>query len=236
MSERDRLIPSALEPDDGPPRTTSTARYVVSRRALIAWLVTQRDRMKWLAFTGSMIALCSSLSGCGSSSINANNPIEVTGRIESTRDELTIVMKQDDVTQVTSYTGPNCAENPVDHIVLIRAWQTRDEPATYQIYVSDRYTHERLQGGIGGKLYDTAHDIDGNALPTEVLARSVNWCGTNECQYIEAVGIAITRPYLEDRIARGLTLKISGTRGDATADVPAAYVRAFLKRVPEQGM
>ncbi|MBX3302870.1 MAG: hypothetical protein KF693_11705 [Nitrospira sp.] len=160
----------------------------------------------------------------------------MTSHIEITRDEFTIVIKQDEVTKVTSYTGPNCAKNPVDHIVLIRAWQTRDEPVTYQIYVSDRYTHEQLHGGIGGKLYDTVHDIDGNVLPTEVLSRSVSWCGKNECQYVEAVGVAITRPYLEDRIARGLTLKIGGTRGSATANVPAAYVQAFLKRVPEQGI
>lgn len=101
--------------------------------------------------------------------------------------------------------------------------------------MSDRYIHERLRSVTGGKLYHTAHEIDGDALPTEVLSRSVNWCGKDECQYVEVVGIAITRPYLEDRIAQGLTLKISGTRGEEIVNVPAAYVQAFLKRVPEQG-
>lgn len=191
--------------------------------------------MKWMVFTGYMVSLCFSLSGCAFSSIDEHKPLEVTSRIEVTREEFKIAVTQDESTKVTSYTGPNCAENPVDHIVLIRARQIGDEPVMYQIYVSDRYIHERLRSGTGGKLYHTAHEIDGDALPTEVLSRSVNWCGKDECQYVEVVGIAITRPYLEDRIAQGLTLKISGTRGEEIVNVPAAYVQAFLKRVPEQG-
>ena len=182
--------------------------------------------MKWMVFTGYMVSLCFSLSGCAFSSIDENRPLEVTSRIEVTRNEFKIDIKQDESTKVTSYTGPNCAENPVDHIVLIRARQIEDEPVMYQIYVSDRYIHERLRSGMGGKLYHTAHDIDGDALPTEVLSRSVNWCGKDECQYVEVVGVA-SRPYLEDRIARDSSEDQRHKRRKSSARLPMC--RHFLE-------
>lgn len=92
--------------------------------------------MKWMVFTGYMVSLCFSLSGCAFSSIDEHKPLEVTSRIEVTREEFKIAVTQDELTKVTSYTGPNCAENPVDHIVLIRARQIGDEPVMYQIYVT----------------------------------------------------------------------------------------------------
>ncbi len=192
--------------------------------------------MKWLVRMGFTISVCSSLSGCASTLKTENNPVEVSRHIQVKHDAFQIVIKQDESTKVTSYTGPNCAKNPIDHIVLIRAWQTGETPLTYQVYVSDQYTHERKRGGIDGKPTNTAYDIDGNTLPADVLSRDVNWCGKDLCQYVEAVGVAVTRPYLEDRIGRGLTLKISGTSGEGIVNVPAAYVQAFLKKVSEHGI
>ncbi len=181
--------------------------------------------MKQYCATVIILCLCYSLSGCASPSINANDPQEVSRHIK---------VQQDEYMKSTSYTGPNCADDQTNHIVLIRAWKTRDEIVTYQIYLSDMYTYARLQGGTGWKFYSLAHDIDGNSLPTATISRHVNWCGRYTCQYQEIVGVTITRKYLEDRSDRGLSIKISGTGGQGIATVPAAYVQAFIDNVPDR--
>lgn len=186
-------------------------------------MLKQKEHRPLIGLSVPLVFLLTAI-GCASPPINANDPAQV-GR--------NILVEHDDFQKVTTYTGPNCAADQSNHVLLIRAFKTRSETVAFQVYLSDTYTYEQLRGGSGWKFYSMAHDNDGNSLPTDVISRHVNWCGRNVCEYLEIVGVRITRQYLEDHANRGLSMKISGAGGHSIATVPAAYIQAFLRRVPD---
>ncbi|MGC4097096.1 MAG: hypothetical protein QM706_08270 [Nitrospira sp.] len=183
--------------------------------------------MKELIRSGMVLFLGFALSNC----VSPPNDLRSTNALRDVI--IPIDVKHDALTKRTSYTGPNCAEHPADHIVLIRAWITPDAEGTYQVYISDTYTDAQSRNGKGWLLYDRVQDLEGTAFSAEVLSRQVNWCAKNTCQYVEAVGVTISRQYLQDRADRGITLRISGSGGEAIAKISSTYLQAFLKRVPE---
>lgn len=170
------------------------------------------------------LAILVTVAGCAAPRINAHDPVQV-GR--------NILVEHDDFKKITTYTGPNCAADQPTDALFIRAFKTSSETVAFQVYVSDIYTHEHLRGGPGWRFYSAAHDRDGNTLPMDLISRHVNWCGRYVCEYLEVVGVRVTRSYLEDRANQGLSMKISGTGGEEIVSIPAAYIQAFLKRVPD---
>lgn len=161
-------------------------------------------------------------SGCAYA-INWNDPQAIASRVR---------IEPDEFTKVTSFIGPNCAADTfAGDMVAIRAWKSREGTLEYQVYVKDAYTYEIIRGGSGWRHYTEAYDSDGNRLTTRIISRTLDWCGRNVCAYIESLGIDVTKAYLEERSARGMIFKISGTAGEEVFSIPPAYVQAFLSVV-----
>lgn len=161
------------------------------------------------------------LSGCGPRIINWDNPQEAASRIE---------IKHDPFQKVTTITGPNCASNPQEDALMLRAWRLDSGRTEIQIYVSDEYTYEIMRSGVGWRFYTLAHDSEGHELPVVQISRAVNWCGRYKCSYLEVVGVTITREYLVAHEATGIILKISGKGGEYIVTIPGPYIQAFLKQ------
>lgn len=185
------------------------------RRAPTARAVRFGDRRLYV-----LIALTFLFSGSGCAQrINWSDPQAISSHVR---------VVNDPYKKVTSYTGPNCAQDPLNDNVNLRAWHSSAGEWTYQIYVDDEYSYEIVRGGTGWRLYSAFHDLDGNNLPIMKISSALNWCGRNVCSYQETLGITVARTYLEDRKDRGLQFKISGRGGEETFYIPAAYVQAFL--------
>lgn len=162
-----------------------------------------------------------SLPGCVHP-INWNNPIEIANAVR---------IEQDDFKKMTTFTGPNCAADQPDDIVRLRSWKLRGSTLGYQIYVSDEYTYPIGGRRPGWRLYSEVFDSDGNRLPTTLINRHLDWCGSNVCSYIETLGVDIGISYLEARKDRGIKFKISGNNGEEVFSIPPAYIQAFLSVV-----
>ena len=172
-------------------------------------------------FIASLIAaMIITLSGCAAKQLNLTDPSEIAAKIQVQRDTFK---------QTTMFEGPNCAPNPRETIILLRAWKPfNSDDLTYQLYLSDEYTYEIMRGGVGWRFYATTHDSEGIALPTTQISRAVNWCGRYVCSYREIVGATVTRPYLDAHKDQGITIKVSGKGGENIFVVPATYIQAFL--------
>ena len=165
-----------------------------------------------------LVLFCVSIAGCAQS-INWNDPLAIANKVE---------IRKDDFKKVTSFIGPNCALDEPSDTLMLRAFKGRENSIEYQIYVADEYLYEIIRGGSGWRYYSSAHDSDGNSLGVTVIARQVDWCGSYKCSYVEILGLGVTREYLEERKARGITFKISGKNGEEVFSIPATYVQAFL--------
>lgn len=50
-----------------------------------------------------------------------------------------IQTEKDPFRKLTTLRGPNCAKNPADDLVIIRAFTVENSPTSYQIYIDDTY-------------------------------------------------------------------------------------------------
>lgn len=167
-------------------------------------------------------SLLLTLSGCAPRVINWADPQETASRIQTNYDQFK---------KVTTITGPNCAPNPQEDALMIRAWKLESGRIELQIYVSDEYTYEIMRSGIGWRFYSIAHDSEGQQLPVVQISRAANWCGRYNCSYLEVVGVTVTREYLEAHETSGITMKISGKGGEHIVTIPGPYIQAFLKQI-----
>lgn len=134
---------------------------------------------------------------------------------------------RDDFKKQTKFEGANASPN---NSMYLRAW--RDERAgttTFQIFVTSFYSTE-------WRHYNEAYDSDGNRFDFESISRKVDSClGARGCYYEEAVGLNVSRKYLEDHEDTGIRYKVSGKIGEFTGFLPAAYVKGFLMSVDKAG-
>lgn len=166
----------------------------------------------------AVLFLTLSLSGCAHR-INWNDPADIAKSMQ---------VKRDDFRKVTSYIGPNCAQDPISNVVKLRAFSGRDGVTEYQVYVENEYTSDIGRSGSGWRFYDNAFDSDGNRLALTQISRQVTTCGRYRCFHMEIVGLEVNRAYLEERTSQGLSVKIGGTGGEAVLAIPSAYIQAFL--------
>lgn len=174
------------------------------------------------------------LSACAS--LNVNDPEAVTAAISVRRDEFE---------KLTEYIGPNAVPYSLAQWfwpdkVLIRAWKgdalealkvaLKDDPdakdlksTIYQIYVEDSFVGD-------WRFYNSAYDANGNRLNTTLISRDVG-CRGSSCQYVEQLGLEITREYLEKNKETGIRFKISGKFGENIFFIPSGYIKAFLSVV-----
>ncbi len=165
------------------------------------------------------------LSGCfRRPQINWTNPAETQGRVQIT---------QDDFKKITNYKGPNIEKLDQGHYdkVFIRAWRAqKDKKTSYQIYVSDTYSN--FYTGGSWKSLSEAYDSNGTKFDLIKIDTDVS-CGRHYCQHTEDVGLNVSRKYLEEHIASGISFQISGTGGKEVFEVPGGYMKGFLASVPE---
>lgn len=133
-----------------------------------------------------------------------------------------VKVKRDDFKKLTSYDGPEIRGKDSD-AVLLRGSKFDADPNTvlYQIYAVDFYTG-------AWRMHDSAYDIKGNRLDSSTLDRKVFNCSTPGCLKGEHVAVTVTREYLENSVAEGIKIKISGRGGEEIFTVPGPYVRGFL--------
>ncbi|BCA54502.1 hypothetical protein W02_16420 [Nitrospira sp. KM1] len=167
------------------------------------------------------------LTGCLLVATSCSHPINWYDQAEISRN---IAVKYDDIKQVTSFIGPNCALEPKEDTVQLRAVKGAGI-STYQIYISDRYDTDLIQGTSGWRLYSQIYDDDGSPLSTTVIARNPDGCGGAICSHIETISAEISREYLEHHKASGVTLKVRGKAVESIFFVPSGYIQAFLAKV-----
>ena len=173
------------------------------------------------SFVLTLIPLLLMMPACGPRIINWNDPQETASRIE---------VNYDQFKKITTITGPNCAPDPHDDELMLRAWKLESGRIEFQVYISDKYTYEIVRGGLGWRFYTQAHDNNGEQHPVVQISRTVNWCGRNTCSYLEVVGVTVTRDYLAAHSTNGIMLKISGKGGEQIISIPGPYIAAFLKK------
>lgn len=134
---------------------------------------------------------------------------------------------RDDFKKQVKFEGANASSN---NSLYLRGW--RDERAgttTFQIFATSFY-------GTEWRHYNDAYDSDGNRFDFESISKKVDSClGARGCYYEEAVGLNVSRKYLEDHQETGIRYKISGKVGESTGFLPAAYVKGFLMSVDRVG-
>jgi hypothetical protein len=164
--------------------------------------------------TGGLVAFF--LSACVSvPRVDLNDPQTVSKNVEVHRDEFT---KQ------TQFIGPYLTAGR-DGFVTLRALKSDSGPAVYQIYVSASYDGE-------WRYYDSAYDSNGTELETTVIDRKVSSCAQSYCNFVETLGIKVSRNYLkENQNLQGVRFKIMGKRGEAIFYISAQYIGGFLAAV-----
>lgn len=129
----------------------------------------------------------------------------------------------DDYKKATAFVGANASEN---NSLYLRGWRDdRTKALDLQIYATSFYSGE-------WRFYGEAYDSDGSKLDFISIDKKVDSCGSARgCYYEEAVGLNVSRAYLEAHKETGIRYKVSGKVGEFTGFLPAAYVKGFLASV-----
>ncbi len=164
-------------------------------------------------------------SGCSRHpKIDWSNPTETQSRVK---------IENDDFQKITNYRGPNVERRDKgQHYdrVFIRAWKSqKDNDTSYQIYASDTYSD--FDTG-GWKYLSEAYDSEGKKLDLTKIDKDVS-CGKYFCQHTEDVGLNVSRKYLEQHEASGISFQISGTGGKEVFSLPGGYIKGFLAFLPK---
>gem|GEM_PF-2442674 len=83
------------------------------------------------------------------------------------------------------------------------------------------------------KRYDTASDKTAKQFEVITVTPKVASCHVSGfCDYVESVGISISKHYLDSHKSKGLDLRLTGaTKDDLFIKVPANYIKGFLQAV-----
>lgn len=117
-------------------------------------------------------------------------------------------------------------EGQVYYRAHLRGMANRGGAETFQLYVATRLDE-------GWQNFRAARDQHEIPLDVSKIDRK-KACKTEEdCTYYEHFGVAFSRPYLEARKARGISLRVRGHDGESVIELPAAYVDGFMQRFDE---
>lgn len=172
---------------------------------------------KLLLLTAAVLVLA----GCAGPQVNWNDPAAVAPKVTTSRD---------DFKKITYWNGPAMEQRRQDFTysyVHLRAFRADSSGETsYQIYVADRVRSD-------WRFYDQIHDSEGVALQTTQIDRKVDTCQGGVCWMWEDVAANVDRAYLQKHAQEGLRVQLSGRGGKVVVSVPAAYIQAFLSKVPQ---
>ena len=158
--------------------------------------------------------------GCSLLRVDANDPVAVQKEVEVERDTFK---------NIVYYRGPevsNTANEDSDAPELeglaLHARTGEDRQTRYFLSVTDYY-----DGDWRG--FDQAFDSTGGKFHALAVKHKVNchlFCG-----YAEMLDIELSRQYLEAHAHTGLTMRLYGPSGAASAPftLPAGYLQGFMK-------
>lgn len=165
--------------------------------------------------TGLFLAACVSY-------VDPNNGQDVASRV---------TVHHDNYKKYTLYSGPVFKQShrygiteQIGYLAL-RAGKDAKGGITYAIDVAN--THFQTTW----RYLNEAYDIDGNKLAVTKGKNNVN-CISGTCLFAEQLLIAVSRDYLEQHKNTGIKFQVSGSNGSANYEIPAAYVQAFLSKLP----
>jgi hypothetical protein len=164
--------------------------------------------------------VCSLFSGCVQF---ARGPSIDWDAATAPRMQLNIM--RDDLKELVTYEGPNCAPNPLSAL-LLRAVAGGGMPPAYGIYITDHYYDDVW------RRYELATDSEGHSFLLHVLERRESYCDEYGCAKDERVMIGVSREYLGQYEGEGVRLQLEGRRGAAVYVLPGGYIGAFLRQVP----
>ncbi len=108
----------------------------------------------------------------------------------------------------------------------LRGMANRGGAESFQLYVSTRLDE-------GWQNFRAARDQHEIPLDVSKIDRKKSCKSENDCTYYEHFGVALTRPYLEARKVRGVSLRVRSHAGESVIELPAAYVEGFMMRFDE---
>ena len=132
---------------------------------------------------------------------------------------------RDDLKELVTYEGPNCAPQPLSALML-RAVAGGGIQPSYGIYITEHYYDDVW------RRYDLATDSEGHSFLLHVLARQESYCDEYGCAKDERVMIRVSREYLRQHEGEGVRLQIDGRGGSTVYVLPGGYIGAFLRQVP----
>jgi len=110
--------------------------------------------------------------------------------------------------------------------VHLRGMANRGGAESFQLYVA-----ARLDGGW--ENFRAARDQHEIPLDVSKIDRKKSCKSAEDCTYYEHFGVSFSRPYLEARKVRGISLRVRSHTGESVIELPAAYVEGFMMRFDE---
>lgn len=158
------------------------------------------------------------ISGCASNkqTVSLNNPSQVAQSVS---------IEEDKFKKITTYRAVDIGKSNVIDTVYLRAIKA-ENPASvnYSIYIDDSYD-------APWRHYDSAYDSNGKELLVIKIDRRTKFCVQDKCRLAEQLAVVISRKYLEENSAKGISIKISGKRGEEIFFLPGGYIEGFLRAV-----
>lgn len=172
------------------------------------------------------IVLCGILllltAGCSSSilRVDPNDPLAVNEEVAVERDPFKNVMYYRG--PVVTNTADDGSDAPEVEDIALHSRVEQDRPMRYFLTITDYY-----DGDWRG--FDQAFDLAGGKFHALAVNHKVNchfFCG-----YDEVLDIELSRKYLDDHAQTGITMRLYGPSGAASAPftLPGGYIQGFLK-------
>ena len=119
------------------------------------------------------------------------------------------------------FVGPSVGQSPpLEGEYFLRACKHKGDRIHFQLYIRLKFRHHWF-------FFNRALDTNGNILHVKQVGVDLDSGWKTEHLLIQ-----LSRPYLNRLPATlGLSLKVSGKRGEIVLNVPQFYVRGFIRKV-----
>lgn len=141
-----------------------------------------------------------------------------------------VVVEYDEFTKATSYFGEGhviggfTGEGISGAVVYLSAFHDA-KGSGYSLVVDSMYEAEQYIS------FNEAVDISGARYPVRKDRHKVE-CSSGGCLFYETVLVDISRKDIEDRKNTGFRIRLQGSSGRQEINLPAAYLKGFLTKVP----
>lgn len=158
------------------------------------------------------------ISGCASNkpTVSLNNPTQVAQSVS---------IEEDKFEKTTTYSAVDIRKNNGIERLYLNAIKTQNPASViYSVYIDDSYD-------APWRHYDSAYDSNGKELVVIKIDHRTKFCIQDKCRLAEQLAVVVSRKYLEENSAKGISIKISGKRGEEIFALPGGYIEGFLRAV-----